>query len=38
MRDKNIYLAYKREIDMRIKIVKSKKCYSRKIKHKKGWQ
>jgi len=35
MRDKNILLSFKREIDMKQKVVKSKKIYSRKIKHKK---
>jgi len=34
MRDRNILSSYKREIDMRCKIVRSKKLYSRKIKHK----
>ena len=35
MRDKNILLSFKREIDMKQKVIKSKKVYSRKIKHKK---
>ena len=36
MRDKNILFSFKREIDMKQKVVKSKKIYSRKIKHKKN--
>jgi len=35
MRDKNILAIYKREINCRPKVVKNKKLYSRKIKHKK---
>jgi hypothetical protein len=35
MRDGNILLSYRREINLNIKIKKSKKIYSRKIKHKK---
>ena len=34
MRDFNILAIYKREINCRPKVVKSKKVYSRKIKHK----
>lgn len=34
MRDMNILMSYKRLIDMKEKIVKNKKKYSRKIKHK----
>jgi len=33
-RDFNIYFSYKREINMKEKTIKSKKKYSRKIKHK----
>ena len=36
MRDRNIWFSFKREIDMKQKVVKSKKVYSRKIKHKKN--
>lgn len=36
-RDFKILQAYRREIDIRPKVVKSKRVYSRKIKHKKGW-
>jgi len=36
MRDKNILFSFKREIDMKQKVVKSKKVYSRKRKHKKN--
>jgi hypothetical protein len=35
MRDKNILMSFKREIDMKGKVYKSKKHYTRKIKHKK---
>ena len=37
MRDVNIKKSFKREIDMRPKVVKSKKIYNRKSKHKKAW-
>jgi len=37
MRDYNIILSYKREINMKAKVVKSKKIYSRKAKHKKAY-
>jgi hypothetical protein len=37
MRDYNIILSYKREINMKSKVVKSKKIYSRKAKHKKAY-
>ena len=36
-RNIDILKAYKREIDIRPKIIKSKKIYSRKQKHKKDW-
>jgi len=37
-RDWNIEKSYRREIDLKSKIVKSKKIYTRKIKHKnKEW-
>ena len=34
-RDHNIKKSYQREVDMRQKVVKSKKAYTRKKKHKK---
>jgi hypothetical protein len=37
MRDKNILLSYKREINLNTKIKKSKKSYSRKLKHKRTY-
>ena len=37
MRDFNVKKSYQREIDMRSKVVKSKKHYTRKLKHKKAW-
>lgn len=33
-RDNNIILNFKREINLNTRVVKSKKAYSRKIKHK----
>jgi len=35
-RNYQVLKAYKREIDIRPKVIKSKKIYSRKIKHNKG--
>jgi hypothetical protein len=35
MRDWNIEKSYRHEIDMRTKVTRNKKRYSRKIKHKK---
>jgi hypothetical protein len=37
MRDINILKSYQREINMKVKVVKSKKIYSRKTKHKKAF-
>ena len=37
MRDYNILKAYKKEIDLKTKVVKSKKAYTRKVKHKKAF-
>ena len=34
MRDKNILLSYKREINLNSRIIKKKNKYNRKIKHK----
>jgi len=34
MRDKNILLSYRREINLRTKVKQDKKKYSRKTKHK----
>ena len=33
-RDKNIQLNFKREINLNTRVVKSKKTYTRKVKHK----
>jgi len=35
-RDWNIIKAYKKEIDLKTKVVKSKKKYTRKMKHKRS--
>jgi hypothetical protein len=37
MRDRNILMSFKREVDMREKAYKNKKIYSRKIKHKRAY-
>ena len=34
MRDYNILKSYKKEISLRVRVVNSKKVYSRKLKHK----